>query len=198
MEWMANLADGSSMHLHLVLLFLSAIAADPVHADPVQARVVRIVDGDTLRVVVDEGGDEVRVRIWGVDTPERGQALATEATAELAHLAAPGQTVTLDVQGRDRYGRTVARVINAAGEDAGEVLVCAGLARWVPRYARRAVNLASCQATAQASGVGVWAVPVEAASDSPSTSAVGQSLGPPAWRVAQRYVGPRRFPMRDR
>ncbi|BDC50651.1 hypothetical protein F183_A29670 [Bryobacterales bacterium F-183] len=149
MEWKANAPDTWTMKpaiLAIALLLASVCRAET-------ATVARIVDGDTLRAVVD--GQELRVRLWGIDAPERGREGASDATEALARLAPVGSSVQLERVDVDRYGRTVARVI-VNGEDVGERLVCAGYARWYRRYARGAANLAACEATARADARGVW------------------------------------------
>ena len=89
-------------------------------------RVAHVVDGDTLDV-----GRE-RVRVLGIDTPERGEcgyAPASRATAELAL----GRVIQLEADetqaARDRFGRTLAYVRLPDGRDLGEVLLRRGLAR---------------------------------------------------------------------
>ena len=89
-------------------------------------RVAHVVDGDTL----DIGGE--RVRVLGIDTPERGEcgyAPASRATAELAL----GRVIQLEADetqaARDRFGRTLAYVRLPDGRDLGEVLLRRGLAR---------------------------------------------------------------------
>ena len=89
-------------------------------------RVAQVVDGDTLDV-----GRE-RVRVLGIDTPERGEcgyAPAARATAELAL----GRVIRLEADDtqatRDRFGRTLAYVRLPDGRDLGEVLLRRGLAR---------------------------------------------------------------------
>jgi micrococcal nuclease len=85
------------------------------HASFGRAQVVRVVDGDTIRVRLD--GRTERVRYIGVDTPESVkpgtpvQCFAKRASAANAALVA-GQTVRLvgDVEQRDRYGRLLAYV----------------------------------------------------------------------------------------
>jgi micrococcal nuclease len=80
-----------------------------------RAQVLRVVDGDTIRVRV--GGHTERVRYIGVDTPEsvkpgtRVQCYAKRASAANAALVA-GRSVRLvaDVEQRDRYGRLLAYV----------------------------------------------------------------------------------------
>ena len=70
---------------------------------------VEIVDGDTLRI------DGQRVRLWGMDAPERKQAcqingqsvpIGQRATDTLGQILSNGP-LRCDAKDRDRYGRTV-------------------------------------------------------------------------------------------
>jgi micrococcal nuclease len=70
---------------------------------PVKVR--RVIDGDTMEI---SGGD--RVRLLGIDAPERGEVFSDQATGRLEELMAKG-TVTLDVcKDKDIYGRSLATV----------------------------------------------------------------------------------------
>ena len=93
-----------------------------------------IVDGDTIDVTSDHAHE--RVRIVGIDTPERGRCGYTEASQALADLIA-GQQVEL-VEGaqdnRDRYGRLL-RYVNVGTTDAGLELIEQGFA--IARYDSR-------------------------------------------------------------
>jgi micrococcal nuclease len=90
------------------------------------ATVVRVIDGDTLDVRVD--GAERRVRLFGVDATERGEACYDEATERLAELA--GEIVQLlpDARLEDRFGRLLRYVYAADGTFIDEALVEEGLA----------------------------------------------------------------------
>ena len=71
-----------------------------------QVTVIRVVDGDTL--VVNDGGNEARVRLIGIDTPEVGEVGSEEATAFTSALIHEvGMIVWLESVGtdRDRFGR---------------------------------------------------------------------------------------------
>lgn len=75
-----------------------------------------VVDGDSLEVIKPNGALE-RVRLIGIDAPEyRTQPYGRESRAALAALLQPRdrsgrlQTITIQRFGRDRYGRTLARV----------------------------------------------------------------------------------------
>lgn len=110
---------------------------------PVGARVLRVLDGDTLEVRARIWlGQEVQtqVRLSGVDAPElRGgcrfeRDLARRARAHLVArlISADGKPahVRLYDIGIGKYGgRVVARVVTAGGEDLGDGLLAAGLAR---------------------------------------------------------------------
>lgn len=115
--------------LLLVVAFLSCAA--PCQAaggtgSVVAARVTRVVDGDTIEVRY--SGKEVRVRLWGIDTPEWEQPHSREARDfTRRHLA--GRRVDLEVRTRDSHGRLVAMVM-VDGRSFNEELVRQGWA-WV-------------------------------------------------------------------
>jgi micrococcal nuclease len=119
-----------------LLLLLAVLAACGAalrgEAPSREGRVQRVVDGDTLVVIV--RGREETVRLIGIDTPERaphecGYRAATRALERLAE----GRRVELvpdpTQDRRDRYGRLLAYVDTPAGRDLGEAVVRAGWAR---------------------------------------------------------------------
>lgn len=115
----------------------AAFASDLL-AGPVLAKVVRVVDGDTLLVRAHIWlGQEVEtaVRLEGIDTPELKARCETErAKAEAARdylsRRLEGQTVQLINILTDKYGgRVLANVRDASGSDLSKDLVLAGFAR---------------------------------------------------------------------
>lgn len=125
----------------LVLLLLTspfAIAAligsatsGPVDDRPVADaswRVIGIVDGDTLDVRAPDATEE-RIRVVGIDTPERGECGYAEASDVLAGLVL-GEDVVLTAgarDDRDRYGRLLRYVDVAVGEVASSEAMAGGL-----------------------------------------------------------------------
>lgn len=93
-----------------IALTATAVTLTACATPPDQVAVTRIVDGDTI--VVDKQGEETKVRLLNIDTPEQGECLYEQATAHLTELIPPGTKVTLeyDVERRDRYGRELAGV----------------------------------------------------------------------------------------
>jgi micrococcal nuclease len=107
---------------------------------------LRVIDGDTFEV------DGETVRIANIDTPEMAPRSKCLAEAQLAEVAkrsledALGSTwgerdvglaPTLQREGRDRYGRTLARVRLTTGEDVGDLMIARGYAvRWGGRRAQ--------------------------------------------------------------
>jgi endonuclease YncB( thermonuclease family) len=113
----------------------ASVAGDP-GPEPVGAwEVVGIVDGDTIDVRSADGVSE-RVRIIGIDTPERGGCGFSEASAALASMIS-GKTVQLAGgarDDRDRYDR-ILRYVDVDGVDAGRELIAQGFA--IARYDSR-------------------------------------------------------------
>lgn len=132
-----------------------------------EARVERVIDGDTI--VVRIGRATERVRLIGIDAPEiakhgePGDCFGDDSTRLLAGLTPPGSRVVLerDAEARDVYGRLLAYVtVDAAG---ARVLVNRELlARGAARILRiepntaRADEFESVAAEARATGAGLW------------------------------------------
>lgn len=96
------------------------------------ARVVRWVDGDTVWLDVDldfRQTAHLEFRLFGMDTPERGQMNWAEATA-FARAAAPVDSVVtiLTMKDPDKYGRWLAEVFTKAPVSVNQALIDAGLA----------------------------------------------------------------------
>ena len=105
---------------------------------PVAATVVRVIDGDTVRVraTVWLGSTvEVVVRLAGIDAPElrgrcvREKQLAASARDALRALLGSGPVALRDVRYGKYAGRVVARIVTPNGEDAADTLRVRGLAR---------------------------------------------------------------------
>jgi endonuclease YncB( thermonuclease family) len=70
-------------------------------------KVVGVADGDTITVLRDK--EQVRIRLYGIDCPEKGQAFGKRAKQFTSKMVY-GKVVEVKVMDTDRYGRTVALV----------------------------------------------------------------------------------------
>ena len=133
------------------------------------ARVVRVIDGDTLKVRL-TSGPTVTVRLIGIDTPETrrpatpvecGSPDATARMKQLAFSRGIGRIVDLmsdPTQDRlDRYGRVLAYV-RGGGVDLGRSMISSGWARTYVfrRDFARVGTYRRAQASARAASRGVW------------------------------------------
>jgi endonuclease YncB( thermonuclease family) len=156
-------------YLCLVLLLASATSLAVASADSPAAiagaftyrgTVTHIVDGDTLDVRLTSGRTE-RIRLIGIDTPERGVCYFSHAAARVGQLAMSKQVVlrgdpTQDT--RDRYGRLLAYVWLPGGKDLGYQLVAGGFAKvYVYRNAfQRLSAYRTAGAAAKSATAGQW------------------------------------------
>lgn len=126
----------------------------PLHAD-YQATVQRITDGDTI-VVRTADFEDIRVRLYGIDAPERNQPGGKEAGAFLRPLQ--GRLVTIIEMDVDRYGRTVA-LVESGGRSVNVEIVAAGWAWLYERYCRADVcaEIKAAESEARAARRGIWA-----------------------------------------
>ncbi|MCM2316462.1 MAG: thermonuclease family protein [Thermoanaerobaculia bacterium] len=169
------------VHYLVALLALACIACGtperrpPAHESPrasFRGTVVGISDGDTL-TVLDAERVEHRVRLAGIDAPERGQPFSRNAKESLSAIAL-GKIADVEWSTRDRYGRVVGKVMLPDPEcptrdcpntfDAGVGQLTRGSAWWYRRYAgeqspaeRRAYEIAEHEARSRR--LGVWSEP---------------------------------------
>lgn len=91
----------------------------------------RVVDGDTLYVLVDLGFDlwkRTNVRLARIDAPERYATGGQAAKDRLTQLLPAGTVVTLKSERLDQYGRAIGDVILADGRSVSDIMVEEGYA----------------------------------------------------------------------
>jgi len=115
-----------------LLLLLLALWTASAWADELVGRIVSIADGDTI-TLLDSGRRQHRIRIGGIDAPEKGQPFGQRSKEHVAELAF-GKDAKADCYKVDRYGRDVCTVF-VDGKDVGLAQLDAGLAWWYRKYA---------------------------------------------------------------
>ena len=130
---------------HIIIYIISLILCSPVLADTLQGKVVKIADGDTV-TIVDDSGKKHRIRLAGIDAPEKNQPYGDISTQGL-NILVSGRIVTIEYEKRDRYKRIIGKVlVDPPGEvfcmaldcvkkiDVGLEQITAGLAWHYKRY----------------------------------------------------------------
>ena len=140
---------------------VSAPAASGAAAPPARQgsshvwRVVGVHDGDTV-TCLDETNTQQKVRLAEIDAPELGQDYGKVARESLAELVF-GKTVTVQEEGKDRYGRWIGRM-QVDGIDVNRRLVATGNAWHYADYSQDPA-LQTLQEQARAQRLGLWAQP---------------------------------------
>ncbi len=152
-----------SFILFTVISALSVYYAQGGKPGESKAIVTRVIDGDTIVVMLD--GAQEKVRLLGIDTPEKdsrytkAEPMNKAATRRVKELA-ENRTVTLVSGGKDKmdkYGRLLAYVILPDGRVLNEILVKEGLAavyRWFEYSEKRRYIV--MEAEAKAACKGIW------------------------------------------
>lgn len=108
------------------LSFVVALVCTAVGLTACQdTQTVRAVDGDTIDTEVG------RIRVLGIDTPERGEPCYTEAKDRVQELTVGGEVELVfnsTREDRDRYDRLLRHVLIRGRGDLGEILLAEGLA----------------------------------------------------------------------
>jgi hypothetical protein len=126
------------MRLFLLTLFLSSV----LYAQgPYEWKVIRAVDGDTVEIQVDflpsELGNKLHIRIWGVDTPEKGFRAHSEHEKELGLKAseftknaiANAKEIKVSLIMWDKFGGRVLGDLIIDGKSLRQLLLDNGYAR---------------------------------------------------------------------
>jgi micrococcal nuclease len=131
----------------------------------VGGRVVRVIDGDTIRVRLDKPSEQRTVRYIGVDTPESvapGEPVEcfAKAASDFNRRLVAGRRVRLVLgeERRDRYGRLLAYVSVEGGPSVEEELLRRGFARTLtiaPNDAR-APHFSALERRAKREQRGLW------------------------------------------
>lgn len=115
---------------------------------------VGVSDGDSLLLEL-PGGERVRVRLFGIDAPEKDQDFALPARKKLTRLVYDKQ-IRVEVQDMDKYGRYVGKVY-AGARYVNRFMLKEGLAWLYRHYAAGDELLAEAESRARAAGRGIWA-----------------------------------------
>lgn len=141
----------------LVLICLANIA----WASTITGRVVGIADGDTI-TVLDASNTQYKIRLSGIDAPEKKQGFGTASKHSLSDLVFDKQ-VTIEWDKEDRYGRIIGKVI-LSGVDINLQQIKTGMAWFYRKYQNELtlddrLNFLHAEEDAKKNGSGLWTQP---------------------------------------
>ena len=123
-----------------IMLLVALMFPFVVNANPYPWKVTRAVDGDTVEIQVTwlptELGDKLKIRIFGVDTPEKGaraqcpsEAERGAAASEFTKKFVKGKKVLVEIKQWDKFGGRVLGDVNVDGKSLRAELIKNGFAR---------------------------------------------------------------------
>ena len=137
-------------YLSILLCFYSLF----LEAQKLSGKVIGIKDGDTIEVLI--AGKPVKIRLFGIDCPEKKQAFGTKAKDFTSNLAF-GLTVNIESKGTDKYRRILGIVTLPDGRILNHEIIKAGFA-WRYKYNKNNLLLL-LEAQARNKRLGLWAEP---------------------------------------
>ena len=143
--------------LSILLVLLTGLCA-PACAETITGRVVGVTDGDTL-TLLDDSNQTHKIRLAGIDAPEKKQDFGQKAKASLSELVY-GRAGTASCQKKDRYRRDVC-VVKVNDKDVGLEQVRTGLAWWYRQYAKEQtrqerIDYEKAEQDAKYRALGLW------------------------------------------
>lgn len=121
--------------------------------DSLSGSVVAIADGDTFTLLT-SNKEQVKVRLHGIDCPERRQDFGQVARQKLSELVF-NKNVRIEKKDVDRYGRTIAIVYDEQNRCINEELLKAGLAWHYTAYDQNP-EWAALERGAREKRLGLW------------------------------------------
>jgi endonuclease YncB( thermonuclease family) len=171
----------TTWHRYLTLIFV-ILVTPPAGADII-GKVVAVTDGDTIKVL-DDNKVQHKIRLTGIDAPEKAQPFGNASRKHLATMVA-GKEVRVETTKNDRYGRVLGKVwvqprdCPSCGKtlNANHAQILSGMAWWYQDYAKDQSaedqgRYESAVVEARKRKLGLWSEP--------------NPIPPWAWRRGQR------------
>ena len=137
-------------------LTISSCLVSVVLAADFSGTVISVLDGDTIEVLHNTRPE--RIRLSGIDCPEKGQAFGNRAKQAVSALAFE-KDVIVQTHGQDKYGRTLADVLLPDGTNVNHELVKDGWCWWYQKYAPKDLVMRQLEQEAREHKKGLWSEP---------------------------------------
>ena len=145
--------------MRILLVLVITLLATISRAEMISGLVVQVANGDTI-TVLDAQMRQHKIRLAGIDAPEKAQAFGRRSQESLAELVA-NRSVIVETHKRDRYERFVGKVL-VEGRDINVEQIRRGLAWFYRQYerelsARDQQSYARAEEEARSFRAGLWA-----------------------------------------
>lgn len=142
----------------IITLLILGLFSNVAIAETIIGRVIGIADGDTI-TVLDSTNTQFKIRLSGIDAPEKKQAFGNVSKKSLSDLVYDKE-VHVEWQKQDRYGRIVGKV-SINGVDANLEQIKRGMSWFYKKYQNELIlddRLAylHAQETAETKKIGLW------------------------------------------
>lgn len=141
-----------------LILSISILLSFSIEAATISGKVVGVADGDTI-TVLDDSNTQHKIRLAGIDAPEKKQPFGNVSKQSLSDLVY-GKQVSVDYNKQDKYGRTVGKVL-IDGTDVNLEQVKRGLAWFYKKYQNEQtlkdrLDYLHAQEAAEKTKIGLW------------------------------------------
>lgn len=149
----------TSISLIILLIYSNSCSSNGLQGvslekgSTVTGKVISIIDGDTYDVLL-QGNRTIRVRMEGIDAPERGMPFYQKSKKYLSDLCF-GKQVSIQITGIDHHERVLAYTFLEDGREVSQEMIRAGLAWHFKKYNSDA-TLSGIEIEARKSKVGLW------------------------------------------
>jgi len=146
------------MRTHKLFATFLILFSCRLQAATLQGKVVSVADGDTIKVL-DATNTQHKIRLQGIDAPEKAQPFGQKSKQSLSQLVYNKQ-VTVEYQKKDKYGRTLGKVLHN-GTDVCLEQIKLGMAWHYKQYKsdqpkEDRETYAQVEQTARVQAVGLW------------------------------------------
>ncbi len=140
--------------IFILLLFISCNPSSTEPTETIKGTVVSVADGDTMTIITDSE-ERIKVRLYGIDAPEKGQDFSNKARPYLNDLCY-GKTVKVEKKGIDQYDRTLG-IVYLDELNLNQEMVKEGLAWYYNHYVEDPV-LEGLEKTARQQKLNIWSL----------------------------------------
>lgn len=140
--------------IFILLLFISCNPPSTEPAETIKGKVVSVADGDTMTILTDSK-ERIKVRLYGIDAPEKGQDFSSKARIHLNELCY-GKTVKVEKKGIDQYDRLLG-IVYLDELNLNQEMIKEGLAWYYDHYVEDPV-LEELEKTARQQKLNIWSL----------------------------------------